>query len=222
MGGGVPEPIGAERVDRWFFDQVATSDLINVQASIDPYRKVVFWRLSATQLLGFAWALNAGAGAWFTATIETSALTFIATPGLLADDWDVVADDNDVLMDSRAFEGGQPVFAALNENLKYATFTGIPLPHTLRGSILNNPNSGIGSWITPISKGAGLGYRVYTADNLDNTLTLASSGTKARNGAVPLRYRGMNIQFEEFEDAGADWEFSHGLDYGRTSQGGPR
>lgn len=222
VAGGVPEPIGAERVDRWAFDQVAAADLIDVQAAVDPYRKCVVWRLNNSTLLGFAWALNGGAGAWFTASVATAALSSIATAGLLADNWDVVADDQDVVMDSRGFDGGQPVFAALNADLKYATFTGVPLAHTLRSCIVNNQTSGIGSWITPLSKGSGLRYRVGTSDNLDNGIAWGTAATKARNGAVPTRFRGLNIQFEEFEDAGSAWEFSQGIEYPRRSSGGPR
>lgn len=220
--GGGPEAIGAERVDAWFADQVDTSDYIDVQCAIDPFRKVVFWRLSASQLLGFAWALNGGMGAWFTASVATTALSQIATSALLLDDWDVFLDDQDIPLDSRFFQGGQPLFAALNGDRKFATFTGAPMAHTLRTCIVNNPLTGIGNWFTPISKGNGLTYRVGTSDSLDNAITWGSYGTKARNGAVPSRFRGLNIQIEEFEDSASAWEFTHGIDHLERSEGGPR
>jgi hypothetical protein len=220
--GGLPEPIGAERVDRWFFEQVATDELVNVQCAIDPYRKIVWWRVNNFSLLGFAWALNGGAGAWFTASVTTTALTSIATSGLLADDWDVVADDQDIVMDSRFFDGGQPVFAALNSDRIFATFTGAPTAHTLRTCVLTNPNTGIGNWITPRSSGEDLLYSVDTSDSLDETMTSSGLTGKVRNGAVPLRFRGLNIRFTEFGSAGDDWSFSNGIDYPKRSQGGPR
>lgn len=216
------EHIGANRVDNWVADQVGTEDYINVQAAIDPYLHVVFWRLSATKLLGFAWKLNNGAGAWFTATVSTSALSQIATSALLLDSWDEFLDSQDVPLDSRLFQGLQPVFSALNADRKYATFTGNPMAHTLRTCIINNPNTGIGSWLTPISKGPGLQYRVGTSDNMDNAITWGSYATKVRNGAVPVRFRGMNIQIEEFEDEASAWEFSLGIDHLKKSMGGPR
>lgn len=221
-GGGI-EHIGAHRVDKWITDQVTTDNYINVQAAIDPYYNVVWWRISATKLLGFAWELNGGAGAWFTASVATTALTQIATSALLLDNWDVFLDDQDVPLDSRFFQGGQPVFAALNADRKYATFTGNPMAHTLRTCVINNPITGIGNWLTPISKGSGLTYRVGTADNLDDGITWpVTYNSKVRNGAVPLRFRGMNIQIEEFEDQGSAWEFTHGIDHLKRSQGGPR
>ncbi len=221
--GGPVEAIGAERVDKWFADTVSTDNYIDVQAAIDPFRKVVFWRLSATRLLGFAWALNGGAGAFFTATVATSALSQIATSALLLDDWDVFLDDQDIPLDSRFFQGGQPVFAALNGDRKFSTFTGNPIMHTLRTCIVNSPVTGIGNWMTPMSKGSGLTYRVGTSDNMDNAITFPVTYlTKERNGAVGVRFRGMNIQIEEFEDQGSEWEFSHGIDHFKKSTGGSR
>jgi len=221
--GGPVEHIGEGRVDEWFADQVTTDNYINVQCAIDPFRKVVFWRLSATRLLGFAWALNGGAGAFFTATVATTALSQIATSAILLDLWDEFLDQQDVPLDSRLFQGNQPVFAALNADRKYATFTGNPMAHTLRTCIINSPVTGIGSWMTPMSKGAGPTYRVGTSDNLDDGITWpVAYNSKVRNGAVPLRFRGMNIQIEEFEDQASEWEFSHGIDHFKKSTGGPK
>ena len=41
--GKPPQPIGVERIDRWFLENIQNSDIYDVYGGEDPNRKIVYW-----------------------------------------------------------------------------------------------------------------------------------------------------------------------------------
>jgi hypothetical protein len=223
-------PIGAEKVNRWFLNQLAASDLVTVQAAIDPQRKIVYWRYRSVNnpsttvfgnIIAYDWQLQE----WFTLTVNTSALIRYRTPGYTLDGIDAFGplDSFTTLLDDPFWTGGASVFGALDASFKFATFSGAPMAATLRSTLMNNPTSGRVGRATPISDSPNSTLQLGVSDKLSDPVVWKDGNSKGRAGAVPLRGRGLNIAFQENIPAGDMWTYSNGIDdIVSGSQGGPR
>lgn len=224
---GGTEPIGAEKINRWFLDRVDQAHFELVRGAIDPLNKMVWWSykrsldsstLVQEVLVGFDWQLRR----WVTATEQTSGLTRLATVGVTYDAASGTYDSQTLTYDDRFWQGTEPLFGALDENYQFGLFTGTNAAATLTSHVRNSPVTGIINWATPIDDCATGTLEIGTKDTLDGTVTFSSSGSKVRNGATPQRARGMNTQFRRNFPAGATWSYARGVDHVRGSQGGPK
>lgn len=224
---GGNEPIGAEKINRWFLGRVDQTRLTEVQGAVDPLNKVVWWRYPTlnitsdtvfSDMLGYDWQLNE----WITATVGTASLAQLATPGYTLDAMDGFGplDGIDIPLDSRFWQGGQPVFAALDGDYKFATFTGAPMAATLRSCVMNSPTTAMIQWATPMSDAPNSMLRIGSNDNQSDPIVFGALAAKERNGATGQRIRGMNIQLEEQIPAGSVWSYANGVEHIVSNQGG--
>src|SRR5205823_85321 len=133
-----------------------------MQASIDPIRKIVWWRMkrvidSSTTvsevMIGYAWQLDR----WVPpAMVQTSYLCRLATPGYALDSMDTfgVMDGISTILDSRFWLGGQPLFAALDSTYKFGAFAGSPMAAMIQTATGNSPVHGLINRATPIDDAA--------------------------------------------------------------------
>lgn len=223
-------PIGSERINRWFLDTVDQSNLPLVQAALDPLRKIVWWRLKRAVdvsntvseiIIGYAWQLDRFVP---PCLVQTSYLCKSATPGYTVDTADSLGllDAIDTPLDSRFWQGGQPLFAALDGSFKFGTFAGGAMAATIQSATINNPVTGLVGWGTPIDDSAGATLALGTKDTLGADLVWGTAAAKNRGGAVPLRGRGMNIAFRRSFPLNDSWTYAKGIDHVKSSQGGPR
>lgn len=227
-GGSGLERIGAGKVDRWFFNRVDQSRLSEVQVGIDPFNKLIVWRYPTalttgnvfSYLIGYSWQY----GKWFAWEQDTTFLTQIATPGITLDamgtDYGVL-DAIQIPLDDRFWQGGQPVFAALDGDGKYATFTGSYMAGVLETGVRNSPLTGLIGRATPIDDCATGTVELGVKDALASATTWKTGASIGRSGRVPLRGRGMNIAFRRNFPAGASWSYAHGIDHVQGATGGP-
>lgn len=228
---GGNEPIGAEKINSWFLNLVDQARLTEVQGSVDPLNKVVWFRFPTLAdasptvfegLIGYDWQI----GEWVTAPVFTAALARLATPGYNLGSagaaFGTLAGAPAIPIGSRFWQGGQPVFAALDAGLKFATFSGTPIEATLRSCVMNSPLTSLIGWATPISDAPNSTLTLGTNDNLADPIVFNSPESKVRNGATPQRIRGMNLQMEENIPAGDTWTYSNGVDHIKSAQGGSK
>jgi hypothetical protein len=229
-GGGI-QRIGAGRVDDWFFTEADQGHLDKVQGEIDLFRKIVWWRYKHVDvvsesvfedMIGYSWQFDC----WVTNSVTTTYLSNVATPGITLDDMDALYGEDldaiDIPLDSRAFQGGQPVFGALNGVLKFGTFTGSAQPAILRTATTNTPVTGIIQWATPIDNAANGTLELGVKDQPGTSITWKAAASKGSAGRVPLRGRGLNIAFRYNIAAEEDWTYARGIDHVKGSQGGPK
>lgn len=228
LGNGL-EMIGAEQIDAEFLSRVALADLPKVQGAIDPARKIVLWRYpndsdpSATvtaNMYGYRW--DTPDNAWFTWTENTAYLSRIATAGYTLEDLDAfgTVDSITIPWDDRFWQGGQKIFAALDADLKFATFSGANAVPTLRSSTQNSPISTLIGRATPIDDAPSSTLSLGVTDALSSAVTWKAAAGKGRAGRVPLRGRGLNIAFE-WTTASENWSYVYGVDHIQASAGGP-
>jgi hypothetical protein len=120
-------PIGNEKVNRYFFDDVDEGLLPLMSAAIDPARKLVIWAYaslsSATvdKLLIFNYEI----GKWTSGTTTASRVATSSTPSFTLEGLDVFGDLEDIQssFDSRVWLGGKMQFAGVKD-AKVVTFSG--------------------------------------------------------------------------------------------------
>lgn len=228
--GGSIQHIGAGQIDRWFLGRVEISNLTKVQAALDPVNKIVLWRYPSltnpseivfNDCIGYSWQFSR----WFTRTGMISYLTQIATPGITLDAMGTsygLLDEINILLDSRFFQGGQPVFAGLDETYRYATFSGDALEATFETGTSNAPVVGIMTRITPIDNAPGGTLSVGVKDQLSDDIEWKDGSGKTRAGYVNTRARGLNMAIRRVIPAGQDWTYAKGADHAAATPSGRR
>ena len=96
--GGVPQPIGKERVDRWFFANVDKSALQLVIGATDPTATRVYWAFKSTAgqaglfdlILCYDWSIG-DKGKWSVIPCSGQYLANLARPGLTLHQLDAIA-----------------------------------------------------------------------------------------------------------------------------------
>jgi hypothetical protein len=228
LGGGI-EHIGAGRIDQWFFDRVAQTDLSSVQAGLDPLNKLVAWRYKSLNcssdtvfddVIGYSWQYDR----WFHWTVQTAYFSRIATPGYTLDSMGDFGplDSITIPLDSRFWQGGQPVFAALSATLEFAAFTGTYLAATLETGVVNSPVTGLIGWATGIDDASGGTLELGVKDDLAEATTWKTGAAKVSAGRFPQRGRGMNVGFRRNIPAGDNWTYAKGVDHVKAATGGPK
>lgn len=163
-GGEDSQPIGANRVNRWFQRNAATSEIINMQGAIDRENHLVMWAFKSSsssvqndRLIIYNWQANK----WSYAEVDIQTFAEFASQGLSLDDLDSILpagiDIDSIAVDSAAFSGGAIgllAFDALNQG---ATFNG----PTLNVCLDTKESSGDDAlsyvdWIRPLVEGTGV------------------------------------------------------------------
>jgi len=216
--GGGNEPIGAEKVNRWLAATVASDDYQYIVAAVDPFQKVVWFRLSATLLLGYDWQLNE----FFTATVATTWLSRIATPGVSIDSVSDTIDSVALMIDSRVWSGGALLFGALDASYKFATFSGEALQATLQTCDIATDQSGMANWCTPDSDASDSSIYLGVSENRYTSLTWKDAVTKSTSGRAGVRGWGKVFAFKEVIPSGSQWTFANGMEGIEVAAGGVR
>lgn len=204
-------PIGAERVDRWFMQQVDKSYLSDVQGSVDPFEKIIWWRFRAVNTMyyriGYDWQLDR----WCYNDLEVGEMVSMTTPGFTWDSLDMLyanIDEANEPFDSRLFAGGTPTFATFTNDNKLAYFSGSPLAATVDTAHVE---------IDDMNRSFVSGGRVVTdATNFTVTDSVRAFhgqepviGTanvpNSRTGKVPFRSDGRLHCFTWKTEQGEDW-----------------
>lgn len=133
--GSKSNPIGAEKINRFFLEDFDASNAKNMSASIDPLRQIAIWAYpsnsspdgSADKLIIYNYAVDK----WSTAELSVDMVAPIFSAGYTLEGLDTAfgssIDDIVASLDSPIYRGGEYLFAASKDN-KIQTFTGDTLP----------------------------------------------------------------------------------------------
>lgn len=218
-------PIGAERVDDWFFENIDQAYLADVRGIADPFEKIAWWQFQTSNgtklLLGFDWQLNR----WCYSDQDVDTMIALTTPALT---WDGLAtlyttiDDVTEPFDSRLFAGGRPTFAAITTGGKLAYFTGANKAATLETAqieLVPNMRAFVrGGRVN--TDATGYTVEMGTADFHGDTVTYKPAvSPSSRSGHLPLRGAGRLFRFRNNIPAGTDWTVAAGIEAYAVSEG---
>lgn len=121
------QPIGAQRIDKWFLAITSESSRLRMTSALDRKRKVVWFRFQAANganwCLGYQWQINE----WLLSdaplatlfSVETAAITIADLPNL----FDAIGDIN-IPFDSSYWDGGATEMGAITDDGYYALLNG--------------------------------------------------------------------------------------------------
>jgi hypothetical protein len=136
-------PIGAEKVDRFFFEDSNPSELDKMSAAIDPINSLVIWSylntFSQQSLIIYNWQTKKWSRATTSAQyIATAASASVTLEGL---DFYGTMDSIATSLDSRLWSGGKILLAGVN-GAKIVTYTGAPMEADIQtGDFEGGPQS---------------------------------------------------------------------------------
>lgn len=183
------KPIGAEKVDRWFFEDLDPANVDKMSAAIDPVRKVVAWSYPNTRagqsILVYNWQVQrwtyADTTADYIASMATSAVT---VEGL--DLYSASLDALDTSLDSRIWLGGKFVFSGL-KGAKIVSFTGEPTTANIEtGDFVAGQNSVVRLARPQVDNGSAL-VAAASRDRLDDPISFGTSSAADSDNRVSLR-----------------------------------
>lgn len=229
---GTIVPIGFEKVDRTVFGIINGADLAGIIGAVDPFFTRVYWAVkygstsaAFDRMIVYDWNI----GEWTQITNATNILFPLAsgTVGYSLEGLDAVSASLDALpfsLDSKVWQGGAPVMAALDADFKLSFFSGEPAEATLTTQEMGDT--------------AGAIMRVTDMmPIIDTNATLVSVGARMRRGDVfiwsdegaqstntGLVHKKCRARFHQFKariPESTVWTHAQGLDV-RSSPAGLR
>jgi len=210
-------PIGAEKVDRWFWDDLSPS-YTKFSAAIDPVKKVVIWCYQNTNagysLLVYNWQLNRWSyGATAASYISSAATSAVTLEGL--DLFSASIDALGVSLDARQWLGGRLVFAGVRD-AKIVTFEGQPMSAFIETGDLSSIASIITLARPQIDNGSAT-VAVASREMLDDDIIYSTAVAASNENRVSLRSSGKYHRVKVVPTG--DWTTMAGVDVNIVGRG---
>lgn len=225
--GGVPEQIGREKVDRYFFDDLDKTELRMFIGAADPRSTRVFWAYKSTsgttglydKILGYDYTLER----FFPVTMSGEYLLGMSQPGITLENLDTLSASIDALeatLDSFAVST-QPLIAQFNSAHKMGFFSGSNLEATLESSEQGTDGNRIRvRGFRPITDAA----TVYgSASYRETQQATVTAGTEvlisSRTGRVDLNKSTRYSRYKVRIPASTTWSYMAGVEPDVTTEG---
>lgn len=212
------QPIGAEKVNRFFFDDFDFSYKDKMTSTVDPQRQLAIWSyvsndaLSTTpnRLLIYNYALNR----WSLANVDADLVAPFFTSGYTLEALDNINTSLDALpasLDSALFKGGQFLFGGALGKKIYA-FTGDPIDATIttaETSLVMGKHT-IVTRVYPYHEGGSPTIEIGTRNLHSSAVSFSSATAPNADGFSPFREQGRyhRVRF----NISGNWSVAHGVD----------
>lgn len=227
--GGDSQPIGARRVDRWFFDNVEESDLYLMTSVVDPRNKLVLWGFRSTlavtanpdKILIYNWEIDE----WGVIDCVHEYLFGSRAVGVTLEDLDAISSSLDALafsLDSRAWTPGALSLSAFDADHKLASFSGDNLEATLE-TMESDIADGRRSMVTnvkPVADTTSAVIKVGYKERAGDTLAYGSEASQRANGDCPVRVSGRYLRARMRIPASTTWTSAQGIEVEAHDDGG--
>jgi len=210
--------IGAEKVDKFFFDDFNIAHKDRMTSSVDPQNQIAVWSyVSNSSIDGKPDKLliyNYAIGRWSTANVQAGLIAPMFTPAYTLEQLDTINTSIDALpasLDSALYKGGQFLFGGAVGN-KIHTFTGDPLAATIETAEagLATGKFNMITRVYPYHEGGSVTMQIGTRGLHSDTTTFTTAQSPNTDGFAPFRAQGryhrarMNLS--------GQWSFAQGLD----------
>lgn len=211
--GASVEPVGTQRINKWFYDNVQQSKIAKVQGAVDWQNKCIFWAFNSQsdgdfdRAIIYSWEQNR----WSSMTLNVGWLVGTKVDGVDLDSLDAIygdLDSIDLSLDSEEFKAKDrrlAAFAVDGATYAYSIFEGTPLEATwLTGEFQPSPNQRVFVYeATP----------AMDATNWDAEFTLLARGNQGVveagatvatgwNGFAPVRGEGSRMALRMTKPSG--------------------
>jgi hypothetical protein len=217
--GGLPEPIGRERVDRTFFDDLDKTDLKLFVGASDPRSTRAFWAYKSTsgvsglydKIIAFDYVLDR----WSQISMSGEYLLGMSQPGITLENLDSISSSIDALgasLDSFAVST-QPLIAQFSSEHKMGFFSGSNLEATLETAEQGGDHERIKViGFRPVTDAASFygscSYRETVQETPTSTLEIARN---TRTGRCDMRRSTRYSRFKVRIPASTAWSYAAGV-----------
>lgn len=221
-------PIGANKVDKYFFGDLNQNNFNRIYAAADPINKVVVWvypsNASADASLDKAIIYNWQANKWSSGDFTGQYLFRALSQGYTLDNMDTfgtVDSMPQIPLDSRVWLGGRLVFTAFDTSNRLAYFTGAAREAVLTsGEITGQNNDRIFiSGIRPIVDGGTPTVAIGSRETPSATVTFGSEVAAGADGVSPQRVSTRYARARVTIPAGSLWNHAIGIEPRMKSDG---
>ena len=212
--------IGAEKINRWFFDNAVPSDIpTGMSATVDPINKLVIWRFSGTFARKLLLIYSIDLDRWSYADTTATSIAYVLTPSATleqVDNYNASIDALEIPLDSRVFAGGQLFFAGV-AGRKIIAFTGQPKTAQITSGDINVGRSTV-LLARPTVDGGSASIAISSRDLLSEVVEFGSNVAADSENRVSLRSNGEYHRLR-LTPTGANWETAVGMDVDVVKQG---
>jgi len=190
--GQMVKPIGTEKVDRFFFNDVNLNKLDEMSTAVDPLKKLVIWNYTNVFAQKRQLIYNISLGRWSYAETTANYINNVYTPTTALESLDLYGtmDSLGVSLDSRQWAGGALLLAGVTGN-RAISFTGQRKTGSLITGDFNVPNAqSLVTLARPIVDNGSASVAVASRLNLDDAITFSANGAADAENRVSLRSSG--------------------------------
>mgnify|MGYP000010640523 CR=1 FL=1 len=186
--------IGAEKVDRFFFDDADESSFPEMSTAVDPIRNLVMWGYKNSGDVYRLLVYHVNTKRWSYIDTTINRLGAYSTPAITlegVDTYSASIDALDISLDSRFWLGGKLQLGGVT-GAKIVTFSGSSQTATIETSDLET-GTGQSSMITlakPLIDGGSASVGIASRNSLSNAVTFGNQNSPSSENRVGLRSYG--------------------------------
>jgi hypothetical protein len=216
-------PIGTDRVDRWFYENVDHTRLDFIVSGYDPVSRCVMWAFpengetANSRIIAFSIADQK----WSSIALPVQQL---GTSGTLPATLESMPapDEATIPYDDPVYAGKRPVLAAIDADGTYGTFTGAPLASSLTTGDFQS-KAGQRSFVTGVRPMIdATGARVAVGERLQTSADSVSwlpSTARGVDGVCPQRADARHVRYRLSTTAGESWTRATGIEVKMRASG---
>jgi hypothetical protein len=214
------KPIGVEKVNRWFFENVIPGEIpTGMSATVDPVNKLVIWKFNSTFGSNALLIYSIDLGKWSYADTTATSISYVLTPSATleqVDNYSASIDALQISLDSRVFAGGQLLFAGVSGQ-KIISFSGQPKTATISTGDIDVGRSTI-MLAKPIVDNGSANVAVASRDALTDVVEFGTAVPADAENRVSLRSNGDYHRLS-LTPTGPSWKTAVGLEVEFVKQG---
>ena len=214
------QPIGSEKVDRWFLDDVSDNDFGTMSAAVDPVRKLILWNYKSKDGSRKLIIYNFNTKKWTYADAGTDYISDASSASSTLEELDSISTSIDALetpLDSILFAGGK-YFLGGTFGTKVTTYTGTPMTARIQtGDIEAGGQSLINLARPQVDQGSAT-VAAASRRLLSEDITYGTPVAADDDNRVGLRNSGKYHRIQ-VNPTGARWKSAVAVDIDIVSQG---
>jgi hypothetical protein len=214
-------PIGAEKVDRWFFTNADESAFDSMSAAVDPVRKLIIWNFKTTFAQRQLIIYNFKTQKWTYGNAGADNISDASTSATTLENLDSISSSIDALpvsLDSILYMGGK-YFLGGTSGAYVVTYNGAPATGQLITGDINAGGRSVVTLARPQVDNGSATVSVASRTLLSQEPAFGTAVAADSENRVSLRSNGNYHRFK-LTPTGANWTTAVGMDIDLSGQGG--
>lgn len=206
-------PIGTQKVDRYFFNDLNIGFLDKMSCAVDPVNKLVVWKYKNTSLEDAMLIYNWQIQRWSRAIVDVDFIAGSAVPSVTLEGLDTYSSSIDSLgisLDSRFWVGGNFILSGVKDN-KIVNFSGDRLTGEIVTGDIDAQGNSIINLARPVVENGSANVAIASRISPDDDVSFSSLTTPNTENRVPLRGVGR-LHRLKIQPTGNNWDNAVAVD----------